>query len=85
MTQGARQGGGQGVREFSLVASLVKLPGLSSGNESQEGNPRGVLDAQIRPLSGVSEPLDSAPSLPPGRGPPFCQHLPRVARRQEGG
>jgi hypothetical protein len=66
--QGGRRGGGEGGREFSLPASRVELPGLTSADDGQ-GGARGVAMSRSKLAdAGVSTPSGSPPSLPDATG-----------------
>lgn len=69
--QGGRQGGGQGVRESALTASLTKLPGTTCGNTPQGGNSQDPPAPSKPARTGDSLGAEAPPSLPQstGKGP----------------
>jgi hypothetical protein len=62
-TQGGRQGGTQGPREFSLTASLPLLPGLNCENTDQGGNYGSTSNPVKSPENGDLRASLTGPSL----------------------
>ena len=62
-TQGGRQGGTQGPREFSLTPSLAFLPGLSCGNTGQGGKYGGASNPAKTPENEDPRASPAGPSL----------------------
>jgi hypothetical protein len=62
-TQGGRQGGTQGPREFSLTPSLPLLPGLSCEDTGQGGKNGGASSPAKTPENGDLRASLTGPSL----------------------
>lgn len=62
-TQGGRQGGTQGPREFSLTPSLALLPGLTCANTGQGGKDGGASNPAKTPENEDLRASLTGPSL----------------------
>ena len=65
--QGGAQGASQGNREFSLSASLPRLPGTTSEDTVQGGKAGDARNPRKSPKTGNESTPHQAPSLPESR------------------